>query len=77
MFWEALDAKWGVFKPLGGASRGCSGPLNKKMLDKFLKVSIEREGALQGAWLLRPVSTLFPQEEEYCLSPFVCQWQKI
>ena len=35
MFWEALEAKWGILKPWGGASGGCGGRLKSH---KFLKV---------------------------------------
>ena len=64
MFWEALDAKWGVLKPWEGASRGGISALNQKVLDKFLKVCVEGEGAHQGAWPQCPVNPLLPQEVE-------------
>ena len=41
MFWEALDAKWGVLKSWGGASGGGVVTLNQKVLDKFLKDCVE------------------------------------
>ena len=50
MFWETLDAKWGVLKPWGGTSGGGVVALNQKVLDKFLKVFVEGEGTRQGAW---------------------------
>ena len=62
MFWETLDAKWGVLKPWGLTSGGGVVALNQKMLDKFLKVCIEGEGACQGARPQRPVSPLLPRE---------------
>ena len=48
MFWETLDAKWGVLKPWGGTSGGGVVALNQKVVDKFLKVCVEGEGPLQG-----------------------------
>ena len=79
MLWEVLEAKWGIPKPWGGASRGGGGvvALNQKVVDKFLKVFMEGEGARKVAQPQRSVSPLFPQEVEHSLPPFLCQWQKI
>ena len=77
MFWEAVDAKWGVLKPWGGASGGGVVALNQKVLNKFLKVCVEGEGALQGAWPQCPVNPLLPQEVEHSIPPFLYQLQKI
>ena len=79
MLWEVLVAKWGIHKPWGGASGGGGGvvALNHKVLDKFLKVCIEGEGARQGTQLQHPVSPLLPREVEHSLPPFICQWQEI
>ena len=38
--------------------------LNRKVVDTFLKVCVEGEGARQGALPQRPISPLFPQEVE-------------
>ena len=38
--------------------------LNQKVVDKFLKVCVEGEGARQGTQPKRPVSPLFPREVE-------------
>ena len=51
--------------------------LNQKVVDKFLKICVEGEGARQGAQLQRPASLLLPQEVEHSLPPFLRQWQKI
>ena len=64
MFWKYLDAKLGVLKPRGGTSGGGVVALNQKVLNKFLKVCVEGEGALQGAWPQCPVNPLLPQEVE-------------
>ena len=56
---------------LGGASGGGVVALNQKLLDKFLKVCVEGEGACQGALPQRPVSPLIPQEVEHSLPPFL------
>ena len=50
--------------------------LNQKVVDKFLKVCVEGEGARQGAGPQHPVSPLLPREVEYSLPPFIHQWQK-
>ena len=77
MFWETLDAKWGVLKPWGGASGGGVVALNQKVLDKFLKVCVGGEGARQGALLQHPVNPLLPREVEHSIPPFLHQLQKI
>ena len=77
MFWEAMDAKWGVLKPWEGASRGGISALNQKVLDKFLKVCVGGEGARQGALLQHPVNPLLPREVEHSIPPFLYQLQKI
>ena len=64
MFWETLDAKWGVLKPWGGTSGGGVVALNQKVLDKYLKVFIEEKGTRQGVRLQCPVNPLLPQEVE-------------
>ena len=48
MLWEALEAKWGTPGPWGAQAEVAVVALNKKVVDKFLKVCIEGEGALQG-----------------------------
>ena len=50
--------------------------LNQKVVDKFLKVCVEGEGACQGAGPQHPVSPLLPREVEHSLPPFIHQWQK-
>ena len=60
-----------------GASGGGVVALNQKLLDKFLKVCVEGEGARQGARLQRPVSPLTPREVEHSVPPLPRQWQKI
>ena len=77
MLWEALEAKWGTPGPWGAQAEVAVVALNKKVVDKFLKVCIEGEGALQGPRPQRPVSPLLPREVEHSLPPFFCQWQKI
>ena len=48
--------------------------LNQKVVDKFLKVCAEGQGAHQGARLQCPVSPLLSQEVEHSLPPFLHQW---
>ena len=50
--------------------------LNQKVVDKFLKVCAERQGARQGTQLQCPVSPLLSQEVKHSLPPFLHQWQK-
>ena len=50
--------------------------LNQKVVDKFLKVCAEGQGAPRGAQLQCPVSPLLSQEVEHSLPPFLHQWQK-
>ena len=79
MLWEVLEAKWGIPKPWGGASRGGGGvvALNQKVVDKFLKACVEGKGAHQGSWPQRPVNPLLPREVEHSLPSFLHQWLKI
>ena len=62
---------------MGRASGGGVVILNQKLVDKFLKICVEEEGACQGAQPQRPVSPLTPWEVEHSLPPFLRQWQKI
>ena len=62
---------------LGGGTEAVSMALNQKVVDKFLKVCAEQEGARQGTRPQRPVSPLLPREVEHSLPPFLHQWQKI
>ena len=50
--------------------------LNQKVVDKFLKVCAEGQGARQGTQLQCPVSPLLSQEVKHSLPPFLHQWQK-
>ena len=50
--------------------------LNQKVVDKFLKVCVDAEGAPQDALPQRPAGPLLPQEVEHSLPPFIHQWQK-
>ena len=61
-----MEAKWGTPKPWRRASGGGGGvvALNQKVLDKFVQVCVEGEGARQGIQPQGPVSPLFPQEVE-------------
>ena len=77
MFWETLDAKWGVLKPWGGTRGGGVVALNQKVLDKYLKVFIEEKGTRQGVRLQCPVNPLLPREVEHSIPPFLHQLQKI
>ena len=76
MLWEALEAKWGTPGPWEAQAELVVVALNQKVVDKFLKVCVEWEGARQGAQPQRPVSSLLPREVEHSLPPFLCQWQK-
>ena len=69
MLWDALEAKWGTPGPWEVQAEVAVVALNKKVVDKFLKVCVEGEGARQGVRPQRPVSPLLP--------PFLRQWQKI
>ena len=76
MLWEALEAKWGTPGPWEAQAELVVVALNQKVVDKFLKVCVEGEGARQGAQPQRPVSPLLPREVDHSLPPFLCQWQK-
>ena len=77
MLWEALGAKWGTPGPWEAETEVAAMALNQKVVEKFLKVCAEQEGALQGTRPQRPVSPLLPREVEHSLLPFLHQWQKI
>ena len=76
MLWEALEAKWGTPGPWEAQVEVAVVALNKKVVDKFLKLCVDGEGARQGPWPQRPVNPLLPQEVEPSLPLFLCQWQK-
>ena len=76
MLWEALEAKLGTPGSWEAQVEVVVVALSQKVVDKFLKVCIEGEGARQGARPQRPVSPLLPWEVEHSLPPFLCQWQK-
>ena len=59
MFWEALEAKWGILGPWEVQAEVAVIALNQI----FLKFCVEGEGARQGSRLQCPVSTLLPWEE--------------
>ena len=77
MLWEGLGAKWGIPRAWEAQAEVVVIALNQKVVDKFLKVFMEGEGARKVAQPQRSVSPLFPQEVEHSLPPFLCQWQKI
>ena len=76
MLWEALEAKWGTPGSWEAPAEVAAVALNQKVVDKFLKVCVEGEGARQGAGPQHPVSPLLPREVEHSLPPFIHQWQK-
>ena len=76
MLWEALEAKWGTPGPWEAQAEVVAIALNQKVVDEFLKVCVEGEGARQGAGPQNPISPLLPREVEHSLSPFLHQWQK-
>ena len=76
MLWEALEAKWGTPGPWEAQVEVAVVALNKKVVDKFLKLCVDGEGACQSPWPQRPVNPLLPQEVEHSLPPFLRQWQK-
>ena len=73
MPWEALEAKWVTPGPWEVQAEVAVVALNQKVLDKFLKVYIEGEGARQGARPQRPVSPLLLREVEHSVPLFLCQ----
>ena len=81
MLWEALGAKWGTPRPWEAQVEVVVIVLNQTVVNKFLKVCVEGEGARQCTWPQRPVSPLLLREEvsreEHSLPPFLHQWQKI
>nr|XP_005907719.1 PREDICTED: ATP-binding cassette sub-family A member 3-like [Bos mutus] len=58
MLWEALEAKWGTPGPWEAQAEVALVALNKKVVDKFLKVCAEWEGARQVAQPQRPVKNI-------------------
>ena len=62
MLWEALEAKWGTPGPWEAQVEVAAIALNQKVVDEFLKVCAEGEGAHQAAQPQRPVSPLLPWE---------------
>ena len=58
MLWEALEAKWGILGPWKAQMEAAAIALNQKVVDEFLKVCAEGEGARQGTRPQRPVSPL-------------------
>ena len=77
MFWEALYVNWGIPRSWKVQGEVVVIALNRKVVDTFLKVSVEWEGARQGTQPLCPVSPLLPQEVEHGLPPFLHQWNMI
>ena len=45
MLWEALGANWGTPGPWEAQTEAAAIALNEKVVDKYLKVCVEREGA--------------------------------
>ena len=74
---EALGAKWRTPGPWEAPAEVVVVALNQTVVDKFLKVCVEWEGARQGAQPQLPVSPLLPREVEHSLPPFLSQWQNI
>ena len=46
MLWEALGAKWGTPRPWEAQTEAAEIALTQKVVDKYLKVCVEGEGAL-------------------------------
>ena len=76
MLWDALEAKWGTPGPWEVQAEVAVVALNKKVVDKFVKVCVEGEWARQGTWLQHPVSPLLPWEVEHSLPPFFINGRK-
>ena len=53
-----MGARWGTPGPWKAQTEAAAITLNEKVVDRFLKVCTEWEGARQGAWPQCPVSPL-------------------
>ena len=53
-----MGAKWGTLGPWKAQTEAAAIALNQKVVDRFLKVCAEGEGARQGTWPQCPVSPL-------------------